>query len=189
MYKFCECCGQEIPAVHQHNRKKCVHCLMFNRGIRDELNRCKAKIRKLNVNPYPANSIKEDSIISCLKSHGKIIQTAGRLISVRGHGGSTFADLKDQSGTIQLFFSDNKLSKKSIQLLSLLDIGDFIDVTGKVDKTKAGQITIFVTDFTLLTKSIRPIPQSFYGLKDVETKLRKRYLDFSSTWSIPSNFS
>jgi lysyl-tRNA synthetase class 2 len=62
-------------------------------------------------------------------------------------------------------------------LLQLLDIGDFIEVSGKVDKTKAGETTIFAEDFKLLAKSIRPIPQSFYGLKDVETRLRKRYVD------------
>src|SRR3989344_5262025 len=64
------------------------------------------------------------------------------------------------------------------QLLALLDIGDFISVLGKVDKTQAGQITIFVESFSLLTKSLRPIPKAFYGLKDIETRLRKRYLDF-----------
>jgi len=86
-------------------------------------------------------------------------------------------DLMDQSGKIQLFFSKDKLSTTNNELLTLLDIGDFIEVSGEVNKTKAGQITIFATSFNLLTKSIRSIPQTFYGLKDTETKLRKRYLD------------
>lgn len=98
-------------------------------------------------------------------------------MAIRGHGGSSFVDLVDESGRIQLFFSKDKLPKTSYQLLALLDIGDFIQVEGKVDKTQAGEITIFISDFKLLTKSLRPIPPSFYGLKDTETRLRKRYVD------------
>lgn len=135
------------------------------------------KIEKLKINPYPAKSSKKQSIEDCLKSQGKKVQTAGRITALRSHGGSTFIDLADQSGKIQLFFSSTQMSKVNGQLLKLLDLGDFINVSGKVDKTQAGQITIFVDNFNLLTKSIRPIPQSFYGLKDIETKLRKRYLD------------
>lgn len=135
------------------------------------------KIKKLGINPYPSKSEKKQSIADCLNSSGKSVKTAGRLIGLRGHGGAVFADLKDQSGQIQIFFSKDKLSKINNELLTLLDIGDFIDIEGEVGKTQAGQITIFATSFSLLTKSIRPIPSSFYGLKDIETRLRKRYVD------------
>ncbi len=135
------------------------------------------EIKKLNIDPFPAKSAKKNTIADCLKSIGKNVQTAGRITSIRSHGGSTFMDLMDQSGKIQLFFSKDKLSTTNNELLTLLDIGDFIEVSGEVNKTKAGQITIFATSFNLLTKSIRSIPQTFYGLKDTETKLRKRYLD------------
>ena len=135
------------------------------------------KIRKLKIDPYPAKSDKKQSIDLCLKSIGKSVQTAGRIIGLRAHGGSTFADLMDESGQIQLFFSKNQLPATRNQLLELLDIGDFVEVTGKVDKTKAGEITIFVEDFKLLTKSIRPLPSTWYGLKDIEERYRKRYLD------------
>lgn len=135
------------------------------------------KIKKLKIDPFPAKANKKQTVEECLKSQGKNVQTAGRLVGVRGHGGSTFADLADKSGKIQLFFSADKLSAQSNELLSLLDIGDFIEVTGSVDKTQAGQISIFVEDFKLLTKSLRPIPSSFYGLKDIETRLRRRYID------------
>ncbi|MEX2027883.1 MAG: amino acid--tRNA ligase-related protein, partial [Candidatus Curtissbacteria bacterium] len=135
------------------------------------------KIRKLGINPYPAISGKKQDIATALKSDGKEVETAGRIMAIRGHGGSSFMDLTDESGKIQLFFSADKLSTVNRQLLTLLDIGDFIQVTGKVGKTAAGQVTIFVSDLKLLTKSIRPLPSSFYGLKDVETRLRKRYLD------------
>lgn len=145
------------------------------------------KIRKLKIDPYPAKSNKKHTIADCLKSQGKTVTTAGRIMAIRGHGGSSFMDLVDQSAKIQLFFSKSHLSQPKAgrpldetvnhQLLELLDIGDFIQVEGKVDKTQAGEITIFVDDFKLLTKSIRPLPSAWYGLKDVEKRNRKRYLD------------
>lgn len=135
------------------------------------------KIKKLKIDPYPSKSNKKQSIATSTKSLGKNVLTAGRLMGLRSHGGSTFADLIDESGKIQLFFSNSQLSPVSRQLLELLDIGDFIEVSGKVDKTQAGQITIFVDDLKLLAKAIRPLPSSWYGLKDVEQRNRKRYLD------------
>jgi len=135
------------------------------------------KIKKLKIDPFPAKASKKQTVEECVKSIGKNVQTAGRLVGLRGHGGSTFADLKDESSQIQLFFSKSQLSKVNCQLLDLLDIGDFVEVSGSVDKTQAGQITIFVNNFKLLAKSIRPIPSSFYGLKDIETRLRRRYID------------
>lgn len=135
------------------------------------------KIKKLGINPYPAKSDKKQTIAESLKSLGKKIQTAGRIMAIRGHGGSSFMDLEDESGKIQIFFDKSKLPDVNGQLLELLDIGDFIEVAGKVDKTQAGQTTIFAENFGLLTKSLRPIPSTFYGLKDVEIRLRKRYLD------------
>lgn len=135
------------------------------------------KIKKLGIDPYPAKSVKKHSIAQSLKSQGKTVQTAGRIVGLRIHGGSTFADLRDESGKIQLFFSKDKLSTINSKLLTLLDIGDFIEVSGKVDKTQAGQITIFVKEFNLLAKSVRPLPSTWFGLKDVEQRNRKRYLD------------
>ena len=135
------------------------------------------KIRKLKVDPFPAKSDKKNSIATCLKSQGKKVQTAGRILGIRGHGGSSFADLIDESGKIQLFFSKDHLPSTTYHLLHLLDIGDFIEVSGKVDKTKAGETTIFVSNFKLLTKSIRPLPSTWFGLKDTEQRNRKRYLD------------
>ena len=146
------------------------------------------KIRKLNIDPYPAKSEKKHQIAECLKSQGKNVQTAGRIIGFRTHGGSAFVDIFDESGKIQLFFSKSQLSNVSGQLLSLLDIGDFIEVAGKVDKTKAGETTVFVSDFKLLTKSVRPLPSTWYGLKDVEERYRKRYLDLLLNPQIKKTF-
>ncbi len=135
------------------------------------------KIKKLGINPYPAKSGKKQEIATCAKSAGKIVQTAGRIMAIRGHGGSSFMDLVDESGRIQVFFSKDKLSAIDYELLTLLDLGDFIQVSGKVGKTQAGQTTIFAVSVTILTKSTRPLPGSWYGLKDVEERTRRRYLD------------
>jgi len=147
------------------------------------------KIKKLGVDPYPAKSNKKDTIEVCLKSQGKTVSTAGRIMAIRGHGGSSFMDLVDQSAKIQIFFSNSQLSNLNSQLLPLLDIGDFIQVEGEVKKTQAGEITIFVSSFKLLTKSLRPIPSSFYGLKDVETRLRKRYIDLVANPQVKELFT
>ena len=136
-----------------------------------------AKIKKLGINPYPARCLRKQTIAQALKMLGKEVAVAGRIMAIRGHGGIQFWDLKDESGKIQLVFQSDKLSTLNSQLLDLIDVGDFIDAQGKVAKTEAGEISVWVNDFHLLTKSIRPLPSSWYGLKDVEEKYRKRYLD------------
>ena len=105
------------------------------------------KIKKLKIDPFPAKAFKKQLVGECVKSIGKNVQTAGRLVGLRGHGGSTFADLADESGKIQLFFSKDKLSAIKNELLTLLDIGDFIEVSGEVGKTQARQVTIFANDY------------------------------------------
>lgn len=150
-------------------------------AIIDDLQRIRleklAKIRLLRVDPYPATFNRKHTNIQALKMLGEKVSVAGRLRGIRGHGGSTFTDLVDESGKIQLFFSKQELSEKDFELLKLLDLGDFIGVKGEVFKTQAGEITIKVKQLTLLTKAIRPLPEKWHGLVDTETRLRKRYLD------------
>lgn len=134
------------------------------------------KIRALGWNPYPASFDKKNTISDCLKSLGKIVRTAGKIFSYREHGNIAFADLKGESGKIQIFFQ-KKLLGENYKHLKLLDIGDYIGVEGEVVKTTAGEISIAPTSYTLLTKSLSPTPSEFFGLKDVEERYRKRYLD------------
>lgn len=135
------------------------------------------ELNKLGVEPYPSR-IKgaRQEIKNIRKSLGKEVAIAGRIWGWRAHGNSVFADLKDESGQIQIFFQKKNLGK-NFETLKLFDIGDFLWVTGTVFKTKAGEVTIDVSDFQLLTKSIRPLPSTWHGLKDVEERYRKRYLD------------
>ncbi len=135
------------------------------------------EIRALGVNPYPSVSRRTHSASSAKEMLDREVRVAGRIFSWREHGGSIFADLKDESGKIQIFFKRDVLGKERYDFLKLLDIGDFLEVEGKVFKTYAGELTVLVSDFTLLTKSLRPLPSKWYGLKDVEERFRRRYLD------------
>lgn len=107
---------------------------------------------------------------------GKECSVAGRLLSLRTHGKSTFADLYDASGRIQILFKVDILNEK-YNLLKFLDIGDILGVNGKVIKTKTGEVTVEASDFSLLVKAIQPFPEKWHGLKDPELRYRLRYLD------------
>ncbi|MFV1917205.1 MAG: lysine--tRNA ligase [Patescibacteria group bacterium] len=135
------------------------------------------KLLELGINPYPSK-VKSPprKISSARKEFDKKVEVAGRIWGWRGHGNSVFADIKDESGKIQLFFQKKNLKEK-FKILQLFDIGDFIWVSGKVFKTEAGEVTLDIDDFQLLTKSIRPLPSTWHGLTDVEERYRKRYLD------------
>lgn len=133
-------------------------------------------IQQLGVDPYPAKTKRNQSILEARKMMGKKVAVAGRLRSLRPHGKIAFADLEDESGKIQLFFSQGDLPNQ-YDFLNNLDLGDFISCEGEIIKTQAGEITIKISAYQLLAKSIRPLPSSWYGLKNTEERLRKRYLD------------
>lgn len=135
------------------------------------------KIRALGWNPYASKFDKQHTIAEVLVSEGKEIQTAGKITSLRTHGNITFADIKDASGEIQVFFNKEALSEDAYTNLKLLDAGDIIGLKGTVGKTSTGEISIIPNEYTLLTKSVLPLPNEWYGLKDIETRYRKRYLD------------
>ena len=106
------------------------------------------------------------------------ITTAGRLMTIRLHGGSAFADIKDYTCKIQLYFKKNELGKDVFDIFTeQLDMGDIIGVSGKLFKTHRGEITINVSQLTVLSKALRPLPEKWHGLKDVEARYRQRYLD------------
>lgn len=135
------------------------------------------KLRDLGIDPYPPKySRKFIKISKARESLTTNVNVVGRLWSFREHGNVIFADLRDASGQIQLLFQKKLLADK-FSILKLLDPGDFIGVSGQVTKTQAGEITIDVKSFELLGKSIRPMPDSWEGLKDKETRYRRRYLD------------
>ncbi len=105
------------------------------------------------------------------------VKIAGRLMAIRGHGKASFATISDVTGTIQIYFKLDILGDEKYSQFRLLDIGDIIGLEGKVFKTKRGELTVRVENFDLLSKSLRPLPEKFHGLKDLETRYRQRYLD------------
>ncbi len=145
-------------------------------------------IRATGVDPYPAKFDKKQTCFQARKLLGDKVAIAGRLITWREHGGSTFADLGDESGKIQLFFKKDNLGEKRFNFLKFFDTGDFVGIVGEVFKTQAGEITILVNDYQLLVKALRPLPEKFHGLTDIETRLRKRYLDLLSNPEVREMF-
>ncbi|MBN2310828.1 MAG: lysine--tRNA ligase [Candidatus Hydrogenedentes bacterium] len=102
---------------------------------------------------------------------------AGRIVAYRDQGKVAFADLRDQTAGIQLFLRMNTLGDEAYAQLKDLDIGDFIGVEGAVFRTRRGEVSVRVESYVILTKSLRPLPEKYHGLTDVETRYRRRYLD------------
>lgn len=135
------------------------------------------KLQNLGINPYPAKYDHETiTIAKARDSQDKKIAVVGRLWRLREHGNVVFADLRDSSGQIQLLFQKKSL-EDNFKLLKLFDAGDFLGVIGQVITTQAGEITIDVSSFELLCKTLRPLPEKWEGLEDVEERFRRRYLD------------
>lgn len=140
---------------------------------------------KLVGNPYwerfsPQDEVKKIrekfSQIKNAEKTGVQVSIAGRVVAQRVHGKATFLDLKDGTGKIQLYGRFDKLKDK-YDLLSKVDIGDILGVRGDVFKTRTGELTVEMSDFTLLAKSLHPLPEKWHGLQDVELRYRKRWLD------------
>lgn len=146
------------------------------------------KLQALGIEPYPAQSQKDahnGAVAADFDAYdGTELSLAGRVRSIRTHGKIAFADLEDQSGEIQLLLRDSRLAgtDKKLQTigfenLDLIDTGDFIQAKGLVCKSKTGAVSLDVSELKLLTKSLRPLPDSWEGLKDPEIVFRRRYLD------------
>ena len=108
---------------------------------------------------------------------GQSVAVAGRLTALREHGKSAFADLADVSGEVQLFMRQNNLGEDGLKAFVDLDLGDIVGVTGTLMRTRSGEVSVEGMEFTLLAKSLRPLPEKFHGLKDPELRYRQRYVD------------
>jgi lysyl-tRNA synthetase class 2 len=119
---------------------------------------------------------------------GQTVSIAGRLMAKRGMGKTSFCDLLDRDGRIQLFFRINDIGEEVYEEFKKLDIGDIIGVEGTVFKTRMGEISIRVSEYTLLSKSLRPLPEKFHGLKDTDLRYRQRYLDLIVNPDVANTF-
>ncbi|GIU68597.1 MAG: hypothetical protein KatS3mg001_447 [Candidatus Pacearchaeota archaeon] len=139
----------------------------------------KEELKKKGIEVYAHKFDKKDSVFDCLNSKiDSKVKTAGRIMTKRDIGKIIFSDLQDFSGKIQLVIQKNFIPEKNFDFFSkYIDTGDIIGVSGKIIKTKTGQKSILVNEFSLLTKSLVPLPSKWHGLKDKEERYRRRYVD------------
>lgn len=153
-------------------------------------------LREMGVDPYPARVPESETIgpinerfatLANEEHSGQFHTVSGRLMAHRGMGKASFLDVLDGTGKIQAYATLDKLGD-TYSLLSHIDVGDFVSVTGEVFRTKRGQLSIAADKFVLLSKSIRPLPEKWHGLKDVEIRHRHRSLDLISNEDVRETF-
>jgi len=147
----------------------------------------KLRLKKLKkyqkANPYPERVSKSIDIGRVIDNFNKFLnkkkRIVGRIIAQRVHGGIIFFDILDESGKIQGVLKEDLVGREKFQdFLGFFDTGDFLELEGKIFLTKKGEKSINVDNFRILSKTLAPLPLKWYGLEDVEKRIRKRYLDF-----------
>lgn len=144
----------------------------------------KENIEKAGFSAYPAKTNRTHCIKDAIEGFDEFVKQdknivlVGRIRSLREHGGSSFLNFEDGTGSIQAYFKKDILGEEKYKFfLENFEVGDFIEIKGDLFETKKGEKTIKVQHFTMLSKSLLPLPEKWHGLKDVEERLRKRYLD------------
>lgn len=140
------------------------------------------RLRDIGMDPYPARTNRTHTISEFLGQYasleGKEITIAGRIMSIRDQGGVVFADLMDGTGKTQLVMQTDTLGEEKLDLFrTLADGGDIIEATGTAYTTKRGMQSLAASGWRMLAKSLQPVPDSWYGIKDEDERYRKRYLD------------
>ncbi len=146
------------------------------------------ELRRIGIDPYGsrwdvsalAGELQEryrDTPSASLESDPVAVSLAGRVMTLRDHGKTTFAHVRDRTGDIQVYLREDVLGPEAYSLLKYIDIGDFVGITGHLFRTRTGELTVRTEGFRFLTKSVRPLPEKWHGLVDVEIRHRQRYLD------------
>jgi Lysyl-tRNA synthetase (class II) len=164
--------SQEVDLTNQLEARREKLKILMDKGInpfggRYERTHDTKKIRDL----YSAMTEEE------LEAKAVQVVTAGRLMAKRRKGKAGFADIQDFEGRIQLYVRKDNVGDETYEIFKHIDIGDFVGVEGTIFKTHMGELSIRVMKFSILSKSLRPLPDKFHGLKDVEQRYRQRYLD------------
>ncbi|MBN1399796.1 MAG: lysine--tRNA ligase [Anaerolineae bacterium] len=141
--------------------------------------------REAGIDPYPARVERTHTTIEALSAFEEATdgaeieaQVPGRLMSIRVMGRSTFAHIADGTGTLQIYLQRDVVGEESYERFrKLVDLGDHVGVEGVLFRTRTGEVTIRVASWALLSKALRPLPEKWHGLRDVETRYRQRYLD------------
>ncbi|MEK7063455.1 MAG: amino acid--tRNA ligase-related protein, partial [Patescibacteria group bacterium] len=153
--------------------------------IRDERIKKIAILKEAGMDPYPSESFRTHKLdevreqFDYLQKGGIVITIAGRILSLRGQGGIMFADLYDGTDKFQAVIRKDDLGAETFDLFQkTIDASDFIEVTGAAFTTQRGEKSLLATKWRILTKSLRPVPEAWFGIKDEDERYRKRYLDF-----------
>ncbi len=140
-----------------------------------------AQLQAAGIDPYGESFVRTHTSAEILGNfeqlEGSHVVVAGRIMAIRGHGKACFIVLADKEGQIQIYLKVDELGEEAFSQMKLWDIGDIIGVSGEVFRTKRGEISIKAQKVTFLTKCLRPLPEKWHGLTDVELRYRQRYLD------------
>ena len=157
-----------------------------------------ADLKAAGADPFVITKFPQDAYSADLKAEfaelpaesetGKVVALAGRMMSKRIMGKASFAHLRDDRGDIQIFLKRDILGDEAYAAFKKLDIGDIIGVKGEVFRTKMGELSVRVSELTLLSKSLLPLPEKFHGLQDKELRYRQRYVDLIMNPDVRRNF-
>ncbi|MCM3671557.1 lysine--tRNA ligase [Mesobacillus maritimus] len=151
---------------------------------RDKMN----ALREKGLDPFGKRFVRTHDSGSILSQYGELekeeiegqnvaVKIAGRIMTKRGKGKAGFAHVKDLTGQIQIYVRQDAVGEEAYEIFNDADLGDLVGIEGTLFKTKVGELSIKVQNFVFLTKALRPLPDKFHGLKDVEQRYRQRYLD------------
>ena len=153
-------------------------------------------LKEKGVNPYPVSAKKTFGISEVLGDFEKLLEKnrrldiVGRIMAVRAHGGSIFFDLNDGTGKIQAYIKKDEIGEENFSLFGdTADIGDFVGISGVPFVTKKNEKSIKTSSWKMLAKSLRPLPEKWHGLSDVEERFRKRYLDLLMNEDVRRRFA
>ncbi len=153
-------------------------------GEMEERRKKMENLRRQGIDPFgrrfPRTHLSQEIIDNFPVCENREVRVAGRIISLRTHGKAGFAHLADFAGKIQIYARLDVLGEESYQRFTGLDLGDIIGVCGRVFRTRRGEITVEVKEWEMLCKALRPLPEKWHGLKDVDLRYRRRYLDLIS---------
>ena len=149
------------------------------------------RIRQQGIDPYPhryhRTHTAQEAVALFERGDSTPVSLAGRIVASRAMGKATFMDIRDSSGKLQVYFRSGQLGDR-YEMLKEFDVGDFVGVTGELFRTRTNEITLGVSDFVLLSKSIQSLPEKWHGLVDVEKRYRQRYLDLISNEEVSRLF-
>ena len=164
---------------------------MSHEEINDQLQVRREKLNELyekGLDPFGKRFERSHLAAEILEKYGELekeeldnqnisVTIAGRVMTKRGKGKAGFAHIQDLSGQIQIYVRQDAVGEGQYEVFNLIDLGDIVGIKGQVFKTKVGELSIKASSFEILSKSLRPLPDKFHGLKDVEQRYRQRYLD------------